>query len=293
MTAQTGTPRQYVLVNAARNDDRYWAELWRARDDPGVRTAFADTVLPQCPLLTAERADGIVLPGGLQAPEGSAWVSLHVDLARFLDTSGSLKNGMLRRALETCVEVGETIHDQYEWPTQEMRHDSWLNRRLSVLVSGFGDVLRTRELDPAEHGSLRFLNQALLFARQTLQRRSRQIAMRTGQLPAITLSDPSDRLPGGGVREDWRRRWREAVQATRVRHRNLLVLSPWSLFPTDEEADYRYSELLPLLRHADACAFDRHLSIAHWSLDEFKHFHQRARAVLQQRGANSQFAKGV
>ena len=285
--------RRYVLVNAARNDDHYWAALWKDRDDVRFHTVFADTVLPQCPLLCAERADGIVSPTGLQAPAGSAWAHLHVDMTKFVHSNGAIDEQTLKRTLETCVDLGDRIHDRYPWPTPDLQHDSWLNRRLGILVSGFGDVLRIKRLDPVEHDSLRFLYQLVLFVQSTLRTRSRQLASQTEQLPAIALSDPSHRLPHGGVREDWQRRWREAVRATRVRHRNLLVMSPWSLFPTDETADYRYSDLLPLLRHADACAFDRTQSIAHWTLGEFKRFHQRARAVLQQRSASSQFAKSV
>ena len=87
--------------------------------------------------------------------------------------------------------------------------------------------------------------------------------------------------------------WQQAVQASLVRHRNLLVISPWSLFPAGGAADFRYAELLPLLRHADACAFNKTVSIAHWNLKEFKCFHQRARAVLQQRSATTPIAKHV
>ena len=52
-------------------------------------------------------------------------------------------------------------------------------------------------------------------------------------------------------------------------------------------------KLLPLLRHSDACAFRRNLSIEHWNLNEFKSFHQRARAVLKQRIATSRIAEHV
>ena len=287
------TQPRYVIVEAGRNDDRYWSGLWSARDDSNVHTAFADTVLPQCPLLSAERADHIVLPSGLQAPADSAWVHLRVDLATFVSSAGAIDGATLKRALENCVDTGEALHDETSWPTPEVRQDSWLNRRLGICVSGLGDILHIKGLAPTEHGSLRFLNQLLLFVRGTLLSRSRQIARCKKQLPAITLSDPSRQLPRGGIREDWQRRWREAATATRVRHRNLLVMSPWALFPSESRADYRYSELLPLLRHADACAFKRSQSISHWNVNEFKRFHQRARAVLQQRGATPRFAKHV
>ena len=283
----------YLLVGDSDNGDRYWAELWKYRAVPKVHTAFGGLVIPQCPLLSAERARAVVSPVGLQVPVESAWVTMRIDLTRFVRPNGVLNEQALQRSLETCVDVGDKLHDVLCWPTPDMRHDAWLNRRLAIVVVGLGDLLRLKRLEPGTHDSLRFLNQMLLWVRTTLQSRSRAIATCSEQLPAITLSDPSHNLPCSGIREDWRRRWREAVQASLVQHRNLLALSPWSLFPANAPADFRYAELLPLLRHADACAFNKTVSIAHWNLKEFKCFHQRAKAVLQQRGATSLIAEHV
>ena len=283
----------YLLVGDGDNGDRYWAELWKFSAVKKVHTAFGGLVIPQCPLLSAERALAIVSPVGLQVPEESAWVTMRIDLARFAPPNGVINERALQQSLETCVDVGEKLHDVLCWPTPDMRHDAWLNRRLAIVVVGLGDLLRIKCFEPGTHDSLRFLNQLLLWVRATLQSRSRAIAAHSEQLPAITLSDPSHNLPCGGIREDWQRRWREAVQASLVRHRNLLALSPWSLFPANAPADFRYAELLPLLRHADACAFNKTVSIAHWNLKEFKCFHQRAKAVLQQRGATSLIADHV
>jgi len=293
VAADEAAPRTYLRVDDGHKSDRYWAELWRLRDADQVHTTFANLVVPQCPLLSAEPTTAVLPSLGLQVPEGSAWVNMRVDLTRFLRADGTLDEDALQRALETCVDVGEELHDVTSWPTPDMRHDAWLNRRLGIAVTGFGDLLQLRRMDPGNHDSLRFLNQLLIWIRGTLQSRSTAIARRSEQLPAITLSDPSHTLPSGGVREDWRRRWRQAVQASLVRHRNLLVISPWALFPTGTAADFRYAELLPLLRHPDACAVNKTVSIAHWNPKEFKCFHQRARAVLQQRAATSLIAKHV
>jgi hypothetical protein len=283
----------YVLLGSADPGDDLWGALWDLRAEPRVNTAFAERVMPQCPLLSAERGRAIVSPIGLQAPADSAWVCMGVDLPRFARDDGVVDETALKRCLEACVDVGEALHDSLVWPTADMQHDAWLNRRLAIVLSGFGDLLRIRGMAPADHASLRYLNQLLLWFRMNAQARSRAIAMRTEPLPAISLSDPSHSLPRGSIREDWRRRWREAVRATLVRHRNLLVVSPWSLFPSEARADYEYAELLPLLRHADACAFRRNVSIDHWNFSQFKHFHQRARAVLKQRVATSQIAEHV
>ena len=291
LVADEPSTRDYVIIGETDHGDRLWGALWELRTEPGVHTAFADRVVPQCPLLSAERGRSVLPPVGLQAPADSAWVGVGVDLARFVRGDGAVDEPALKACIEICVDVGESLHDTLGWPTADMQHDAWLNRRLAITLSGFGDLLRIRGMAPADHASLRYLNQLLLRLRMCAQSRSRAIAMRSEPLPAIALSDPSHALPRGSIREDWRRRWREAVRATLVRHRNLLVISPWSLFPTDARADYRYAELLPLLRHADACAFNRNMSIEHWNFNQFKHFHQRARAVLKNRVATAQIAE--
>ena len=283
----------YVLLGDIDHGDRMWRALWELRAERGVNTAFAERIMPQCPLLSVERGRAIVSPIGLQAPADSAWVCMGIELARFLRHDGAIDEPALKRCLETCIDVGEALHDTLAWPTADMQHDAWLNRRLAIVLSGFGDLLRIKGMAPADHESLRYLNQLLLWVRMNAQSRSRAIAMHAEPLPAISLSDPSHGLPRGSIREDWRRRWREAVRATLVRHRNLLVISPWSLFPGEARADYEYAELLPLLRHSDACAFKRHVSIDHWNFNQFKYFHQRARAVLKQRVATSQIAEHV
>lgn len=291
LVADEPSTRDYVIIGETDHGDRLWGALWELRTEPGVHTAFADRVIPQCPLLSAERGRSVLPPVGLQAPADSAWVGVGVDLTRFVHHDGGVDEPALKACIETCVDVGESLHDTLRWPAADMQHDAWLNRRIAIMPSGFGDLLRIRGMAPTDHASLRYLNQLLLRLRTCAQSRSRAIAMRSEPLPAIALSDPSHALPRGSIREDWRRRWREAVRATLVRHRNLLVVSPWSLFPTDARADYRYAELLPLLRHADACVFNRNMSIEHWNFNQFKHFHQRARAVLKHRAATSQIAE--
>lgn len=285
--------KHYVLVGETGRGDGFWRALWDLRAETRVQTAFADRVLPQCPLLSAERGRAIVSPIGLQAPADSAWVCMGVDLMRFTGRGGVLDEAALKQCVESCVDVGEALHDTLAWPTADAQHDAWLNRRLAIVLSGFGDLLRIRGMKPSDHGSLRYLNQLVLCLRMCAQSRSRAIAIQSEPLPAIALSDPSHALPRGSIRDDWRRRWCAAVRATLVRHRNLLVMSPWSLFPGAARADYEYAELLPLLRHADACAFNRNMSIRHWNFNQFKHFHQRARAVLKQRVATSQIAEHV
>jgi len=285
--------QHYVIVGDGDDGECFWQDLWQRRAVPGMQTAFSAVAVPQCALLSAEAATAIVAPEGLQAPPRSAWVGMRVHLPRFLRPDGELDQPELERALVTCVDTGDALHDVLCWPSADAQHDAWLNRRLAIVVSGLGDILELTRRAPESHASLRFLGQLLQWLRMTLRSHSQAIARRRDLLPAIALSDPSQSLPPGCVGDEWRRCWQRAAEASRVAHRNLLVMSPWSLFPTHAAADFRYAELLPLLRHADACTFRRPISISHWNVSEFKHFHKRAMAVLRQRIAASLIAEHV
>ena len=75
-------------------------------------------------------------------------------------------------------------------------------------------------------------------------------------------------------------RWRQAVVDNALRHRNLLTLSPWDVFPRQAKADARYTNLLPVLKSANSVSFRRDVDIAHWSVREFKSFYDRVSAIL-------------
>ncbi len=299
-----GVGHTYVLAGNARfrsdekaalnpDDDRFWAELWRRRASPRTHVMLAPEVMPQCPLLSAETAKAVLPALGIQVPAGTSWLVMRLDLTRFADAAGVLCETELEHALHSCVDAGDALHDAASWPTSAMRQDAGLNRRLAIQVTGLGDLVELRRIDPCDVEALKNLDELLRWTRSTLQARSHLIAKSTGLLPAIEQSDPSRLLPCAVVREDWRQRWRHTADETAVRHRNLLVLSPWSIFPTRSRADFRYADLVPILLHADACAVQRSVSLSHWNVNEFKRFSQRAWAVLQRRSTTTLIAKGV
>jgi hypothetical protein len=80
-------------------------------------------------LLSAETAAAVLPSLGLQVPKGSAWVTMRVELTRFLRAGGRLDEAALQRSLETCVDVGEELHDIARWPTPDMQHDAWRGGR--------------------------------------------------------------------------------------------------------------------------------------------------------------------
>ena len=88
-------------------------------------------------------------------------------------------------------------------------------------------------------------------------------------------------------------RWQRAVGSNAIRHRNLLTLSPWDVFPREQPADYRYVNLLPLLACANSVSFRRDVDICHWNVKEFKGFFERVSAILRSSGETRLIAKQV
>lgn len=271
-------------------DGELWRQLWWARDAGCVWPTYATHVLSPCPLLRAESATAVTPATGVQIPLGSAWLPLRLDVSQFVSHRGSMNEVAVEHALRRCVELGDRLHELIRWPTAQMRHDAWLNRRLAVIITGLGDLALRRQLDPRRFTSLDQVSQLLLWMRDVLLDRSRAIARTHRHLPALDEGDPSRALPGGTTRNQWHERWLGAVDDVAIRHRNLLVLSPWAIFPSGGPADYCYSDLLPLLRFADACALPPPPDLSCWNLNQFKEFHRYAWAVLQQRNTEHQIA---
>ncbi len=269
----------------------FWGELWRARRCGDVRIAYGMHVMSPCRLLSAERASAVLPVCEIQAPPGTAWLPMTLNVCDFANDRGDISEAAIERALRHSVDIADTLHDQVLWSTARMRHDAWLNRRLAFVLGGFGDLLRRRRLAPGRFENLKELGELLRWIKEVMHAQSRAIARRTSYLPALELGDPSRMMPGGTARCDWRDKWREAVGAVAIRHRNLLVLAPWSVFPADGAADYRFADLLPLLRHADTCSLAATPALLLWNARKFSGFHRRAWAALQQRDAMYQIAE--
>ena len=272
--------------------EQSWTQLWELRDTGFVRAACAPLVTSQCPLLAAEKA-GTVLPGAsLQAPVGSAWVRMQVNIPAYMNARGELDEQGLRAALHACIDAGDAIHGQYAWPTARMRQDSWSNRRLAIEVTGIGELAKCRALDPRSFASLTALSEIMQSIQRMLQARSSEIARRHGCAPALGFGDPVQALTNGHDRESWSSRWSAAIERHAVRHRNLMVLSPWSVLP-QPNPDPAYLDLLPLLHFADACAFPAPPELAGWNSSNFKDLYRRLWAVLERRNVTERFAEEV
>lgn len=257
-----------------------WDSLWRSRQaEVSLWPVYGSEVRAVCDLLGAERAT-TVLPGqGLRVPAGTAWLPMRMNLARFAAPGGDLDWLGLHRALRRMLEVADLLFDRLTWSLAVQRNDAWLNRRLALQLTGLGELVRARGLYPQQLEALRTLDRDIAKIAALLHQETRRLAQERGTLPALTANDPTGAWHDSQQRENWRRRWRQAVEHAAVRHRNLLVLSPYSLIATQDSSYRGSADLLPVLRHAQVIAFAEPPLCA-GDLDDFCTFHSRASAVM-------------
>jgi len=274
------SPQQSALV---------WQRLWEMRDLAPITAVLPAVVSSPCPLLPDEAAPAIAVPMQSQVPEDSAWIPLEVDLRKFLAGNGELRRDALDATLRARVAEGEHRHDASNWSSRAQHRDSRLNRRLSVFVRGWGDVVAQSEVDPSSIEALRDVRALASYVSNTLVSASRILAEQHGHCPALDVAGESVLRHGS----EMDLRWRRAIADNALRHRNLLTLSPWDVFPRHEPADLRYLNLLPMLACANSVSYRRDVDIGHWNVNEFKSFYTRVSAILQRSRDTSLIAKQV
>ena len=265
-----------------------WAQARRARP---VLPVYGGVVRSACPLLSDEVALGLLPVGGLLAPYGSAWLPIDLSLCRFADRKGRLDEERLHRSLEDMLPLADRLIDATDWPCRELAADARRNRRVALMVRGFGDLAALAGENPADLACLERLSGIAGRIRRKLRDRSAALAASAGPLPALGPADLTAGWRAGPGRELWQNAWREALQKSAVRHRNLVVMAPASVLPA--QADARYADLLPVIAHADAWHFAWPACFADGGPAAFRAFHRRARATIQGTTANSFVAAGV
>ncbi len=266
-----------------------WQHLWELRDITPINALLPAGVVSPCPLLADEVAEAVYMPTLSLVPCDSAWVPFELDLMHYASEQGELRMTQLEAALRDCVRIGEARHDNAEWANSSMSRDSLMNRRLSILVRGWGDLVRRRNDNPVFLPVLGELEQLAHRIEAILVDASREIARRVGYCPAIDAAGARVQRHGREMAE----RWQHAVRNNALRHRNLLTLSPWDVFPQHDDADSRYMNLLPLIRCANSVSFLREVQIAHWSVIEFRSFYERVGAILRRSRDATLIAKQV
>ncbi len=248
-------------------------------------------VTSSCPLLPAEAADEFLPQVCMQVPRHSAWVPMELDLAVYADANGTMAMAALESALQNCVDDGDRLHDQTDWADPRIEYDSWLNRRLAIALRGWGDIVARRGADPQSLATLREMEELAEWVCATLHTRSRHLAAESTCCPA--LEEAGARILQKKHSRAWGQRWKKALLAVAVRHRNLTTMSPWDVFPRKQRADLRFADLLPLMRFADSLSFQRDASISHWNVNDFKTFNKRVAAIVRCNSGAGLVAKQV
>jgi hypothetical protein len=254
-----------------------WQRLWEMRDLAPIGAVMPAVVSSACPLLPDENADALLVASLTQVPSGSAWASFEIDLVRYVRNDGELREGQLDATLRACVAEGERRHDETRWDDRAQLADSNNNRRLSVFVRGWGDVVALRRADPASMETLRAIESLADRIVTTLASESRSMAADIGHCPALDIAGARVEHHG----REMKARWRRAVMENGLRHRNLLTISPWDVFPRGAPADFCYMNLLPVIHKAHAVSMRRDADISCWHARDFKAFHQRVSAILR------------
>lgn len=266
-----------------------WQHLWAMRNFAPVSAMLPAAVSSPCPLLPDEAAGGVLMASLTAIPSDSAWVPLEVNLCSYMGDDGALRLSLLDAALCAAVAKGEQGHDTMRWSGAARDQDSKLNRRLAIFVRGWGDVAARRRLDPESWETLREMQQLANHVSTVLAAASRAMADRHGYCPALDVAGAQVLQHG----REMHARWRRAIGENAVRHRNLLTMSPWDVFPRGEPADFRYTNLLPLLKCANSVSFRRDVDIEPWNIKEFKGFHERISAILRYSSGLPAIAKQV
>lgn len=301
-SALLGCGPRYVVMSSAYMDASAteraiatdWAALFNRRGGPApLWPVYAAGVRSRCPLLNNEATNALLPGAGIAVPAGTAWLPMELDIGRFADAKGALNREALANALEACVVLGDRLFGLLSWPEERQQADARLNRRLAVMLTGLGDLVLLRKHKPADLACLRELDQLVGYIHHTLWEKSKQLAEACGPLPALDQQHPAGRWPDEAHRQDWQQRWQNAMTTAQVRHRNLLVMSPYSVLPRYGPAHEDYVDLLPLIAHADALSFASPPLWPGWNASAFTAFHRRAWAITQRRDAASFVAAGV
>lgn len=274
--------------------EQNWRFLWRQRQaSDRVLPLYGGLVRSACPLLSDEVATAFLPGTATVVPADSAWLTLELPLCRFMQSGGQLDWGALAAAIAAAVRASDRMHDGLAWPCWRLLADAKLHRRLAIVVTGLGRLVLDCGRNPTDLDCLTWLDNIVMRVRRELHLASALLAQESGPLPAVLRNDPSSALHPGPTRDNWRRHWQSAVRTSALRHRNMLVLSPYSVFPGDAHDAGAFADLLPVIRHADAWCFSTTRSFCGWTIADYRRFHQRAWAVIQGHNEGCAVAAGV
>jgi hypothetical protein len=252
MMALRGMPSGEPLHGTSDSLGLWHGVTGLAHREPGVHLVLQHTTRPACALAGCERADAILPVSLFEARADTAWLALSIRLDCLVIRSPDDGLRELRRLLRAGLRLADNLVDQLDWASPERAQDALVNRRIAVHVTGIGSLVDRWRLDPAVFASVDLVVRWLGIVRRLVLRESNALARERGPFPGLQLRDLASTLTRSFGEEQARRLLRQAG----LRHRHLLVLSPYGVFPSGAPRWPlpAYLHLLPAIRWADTIA---------------------------------------
>jgi hypothetical protein len=248
LRGQQGLGYPNVAVRLGSNSDNYRGEVWKAL----VTLSHHDERIKLVPAIAARPLSGLhatesgqcVMPGGLfEVRANTAWMILEIDATRLTSPA------FLRSQLALCLRFADNLIDIQQWPVPALRLDALMNRRIALHIGRLGQRIANVGLNPLNFGTLRQLQRWLWLIRKCLIQESNRLAQNRGPFPAFGAPELVASLaPRYGVADA-----SCLISKRSMRHRHLLALSPYSLFPDKPgfEVDESWLNLMPAIGCAD------------------------------------------
>jgi hypothetical protein len=180
----------------------------------------------------------------LEVATDTAWLMLTID------ATALAAPGKLRCQLADCLRFADNLIDEVPWSRPTLQLDALLNRRVGIQIVRLGEYLKLQGLVPGQMATFVHLKRWLRFVRHCIVRESAALARGRGPFPELGADQLIAELaPRYGVQNA-----HQLVRNRFLRHRHLLAISPYALFPDepDPARDEASIDLLPAIRVADA-----------------------------------------
>ncbi len=253
--AALGLPRIQIKLPPQGPRAHESAMIWRfatslAHREPGVELVYARSSRSACDLCAMERPSAVLPEARFAVPSGSAWLLLQLQLDRvgLRTDQGRQLHGLLRDLLRFADNLLEVM----EWHNAGTRSDAIGQRRLGIQLLGLSSLIDSTGRDPGAPTTAAWLTRRLQYLRHSLHRESRQLARERGAFPALDTR----RLQAILLERYGAAAARRLIERRAIRHRHLLLASPFALLPTHRGryANREYLQLVPALRSADSIA---------------------------------------
>jgi hypothetical protein len=275
-------PDQLLSRNAPDGPERLWLGVTElAHRDPGVGIVLQGTTRQACLLAASERADTVLPRSLFEVRADTAWLAMRINLARLRLCAHSAGFATIRRLLRAGLRLADNLVDQLDWASPELRHDAMLNRRLALHIDGIGELVDQCRLDPATATSARLGLRWAGVLRRAMLRESNALARERGPFPGLAIGELQSTLSSryGAARAE------QLLRQSHLRHRHILVISPYAVFPRAAARHPlpQYLHLLPVMRCADTVGMYGHNVRAALSLPVFRRLIQMSWAIARNR----------